>query len=195
MDATDIKKIIAILIIVSSLVFLALFLLQIRAGPEYTGELVLPENPQRYIQPENSNVQEVAESRDSVEDCYSWVAANIFYVPDDRLGSSEYWLYPSQTIKQKKGDCEDFAILLCSLIRAKGTSAEDVMVVAGLVPTNGDIAGHAWVELKYQGVWLPLECATRGPQAPPPFDYYLTHTHSEYKRVYWFNDVYYENCT
>ena len=188
----DIKKIamsLVVLLLVASSVFLFLRKL---AEPEYKYELVLPENPQRFIQPENSKVQEVAGRLGSVEECYYWVAANVFYVPDYSLGSSDYWLYPSQAIERGRGDCEDFAILLCSLIRAKGVSSEDVRVVAGLVPSNGDIVGHAWVELKYQGKWLALECATRGPQAPPPFDYYLTHTHNEYRRVYWFNDVYYE---
>ena len=161
-----IKKIVLPLIIALLLVCLVFFFYQGDTKPEYKYELVLPENPQQYIQPENTAVQERAGQLGSVENCYYWVSSNIFYRPDDSLGSSEYWLYPSETLALKKGDCEDFAILLCSLIRAKGTPAEEVRVVAGLVPTNGDIAGHAWVELKYQGKWLPLECATRGPQAP-----------------------------
>jgi hypothetical protein len=183
--------------IISSVSFLLAFsifflFLELR-GPEYKHEIVYPVNPQRYIQPENTAVQLVAGQLGSVEECYYWVAQNIKYVPDYSLGAAEYWLYPSQTIQRKKGDCEDFAILLCSLIRAKGTPAEEARVVAGLVPSDGEFVGHAWVELWYQGTWLPLETATRGQQAPPPFLYYLTHTHPEHKRLYWFNDVYYEN--
>jgi len=183
--------------IISSVSFLLAFsifflFLEIR-GPEYKYEIAYPENPQRFIQPDCPTIQQLASQLDSIEDAYYWVAQNIFYVPDSSLGSSEVWLYPSQTIQRKKGDCEDFAILLCSLIRAKGTPAEEVRVVAGLVPSDGELVGHAWVELWYQGTWLPLETTTRGPQPPPPFEYYLTHTHPEHKRLYWFNDVYYEN--
>lgn len=185
------------IIIISSVSFLlafSIFLLFFELwGPEYRYEIVYPESPQRYIQPENTAVQLVAGQLGSVEKCYYWVAQNIKYVPDYSLGAAEYWLYPSQTIQRGKGDCEDFAILLCSLIRAKGTPAEEVRVVAGLVSSDAELVGHAWVELKYQGTWLPLETATRGQQPPPPFLYYLTHTHPEYRRLYWFNDVSYEN--
>jgi transglutaminase-like putative cysteine protease len=158
---------------------------------EYAGELVYPEKPQRFIQPENSLIQSTAAGLDDPEACYYWVAQNIFYRPDYSLGSPEAWLYPSQTIQLRKGDCEDFAILLCSLIRAKGIPHEEVKVVAGLVQSGGEVVGHAWVELKHQGEWMPLESATHGPKPPPAFDYYLTHEHPEVKRYYWFNDVNY----
>lgn len=163
-----------------------------RESPGYEYEIVYPENPQQYIQPENTVVQQLAGQLGAVEDCYYWVAQNIKYVPDYSLGSAEYWLYPSQTIQRKRGDCEDFAILLCSLIRAKGTPAEEVRVVAGLVPSDGELVGHAWVELWYKETWLPLEAATRGPQPPPPFEYYLDYTHREHERLYWFNDSSYK---
>ncbi len=182
--------------IISSALFLlacSIFLLvKVLREPGYKYEIAYPENPQRYVQPENSAVQSLAGQLGTVEDCYYWVARNIKYVPDYSLGVSEYWQYPSQTIQRRKGDCEDFAILLCSLIRANGTPAEDIRVVAGLVPSDGEIAGHAWVELRYLGRWLPLESATRGRRALP-FDYFLTNAHPEHKRLYWFNDVYYEN--
>ncbi len=183
----------AIISLVSFLLaFSIFFFLWKLRGPEYKYEIVYPENPQQYIQPENTAVQQLAGQLGSVERCYYWVAQNIKYVPDYSLGSAEYWQYPNQTIQRKKGDCEDFAILLCSLIRAKGTPAEEVRVVAGLVPSDGEPVGHAWVELWYQGTWLPLEAATRRRLPPPPFEYYLTHTHPEYERLYWFNDVSYE---
>jgi transglutaminase-like putative cysteine protease len=161
--------------------------------PEYTGELVYPENPQRFIQPENTLVQSTAAGLEDPEACYYWVAQNVVYVPDYSLKSPEAWLYPSQTIQRGRGDCEDFAILLCSLIRAKGVPPEEVRVVAGLVPGDGEVFGHAWVELKHQEEWMPLEVGTHGRKLPPPFEYYLTHEHPEIKRCYWFNDVEYEN--
>jgi transglutaminase-like putative cysteine protease len=150
-----------------------------------------PENPQRFIQPWDSQVQSIAAELSDAEDCYYWVAQNIRYVPDYSLGSDEVWLYPSQTISLGRGDCEDFAILLCSLIRAVGIPASEVRVVAGTIPSDGDNVGHAWVELWYGGQWLPLEPSTRGHQTPP-FDYYLTHEHVEVQRYYWFNDEEYE---
>ncbi|HJX68828.1 MAG TPA: transglutaminase-like domain-containing protein, partial [Dehalococcoidia bacterium] len=50
-----------------------------------------------------------------------WVAANIDYVSDEeQWGVEEYWQTPEETLSLQTGDCEDFAILLCTLLRAFG---------------------------------------------------------------------------
>lgn len=94
-----------------------------------------------------------------------WVGNNIEYEFDkDQFNQPEYWQFPLETISSKKGDCEDVAILLCTLLRIDGWESSDVFVVAGET-SNGD--GHAWVVLKIvsiggRDVWISLEPTAGG---------------------------------
>ena len=73
-----------------------------------------------------------------------WVGNNIKYESDEQVhGVREYWQFGKETVDLGTGDCEDFAILLCSLLRAAGYSPDDVYVVIG---KNAD-GYHAWVKI------------------------------------------------
>lgn len=51
----------------------------------------------------------------------AFVQQNIKYVSDEKqYGESETWCLPIQTLKTRMGDCEDTAILYCSLISLMG---------------------------------------------------------------------------
>lgn len=74
-----------------------------------------------------------------------WVKNNIMYEYDSvQFGVSEYWQLPRETLARGKGDCEDQAILLASLLRARGFGSDSVYVIAGY----GEDTGHAWVTFK-----------------------------------------------
>lgn len=85
-----------------------------------------------------------------------WVGRNIEYVSDyDSYGMSEFWQLGRETLENRRGDCEDFAILLCSLLRADGWNAEGVYVVIG---QNEAGEYHAWVKIKIPLVgWYNIE--------------------------------------
>jgi len=113
-----------------------------------------------------------------------WVANSITYKYDsDVHGVEEYWQLPKETLQLRTGDCEDYAILLVSLLRADGWSPNDVYVVIG---KDAQGNGHAWVKVNL-GIlgWQYLE-----PQANGWFtlvlDYFIT---SGYKEEYIFNDT------
>jgi hypothetical protein len=75
-----------------------------------------------------------------------WVGANIRYADDaDSHGVEDYWQLGRETLETQTGDGEDFAVLLCSLLRADGWSAESVYVVVG---QNDAGEYHTWVKLK-----------------------------------------------
>lgn len=85
-----------------------------------------------------------------------WVANNIKYKYDrEAHGRDDYWQLPRETLSLGTGDCEDFAILLCSLLRAYGYRASDVYVVGGSSTTGGP--GHAWVVARIGGIWWTIE--------------------------------------
>jgi len=89
--------------------------------------------------------------RNDVEAIESWVSS-LRYI-DDREAHymPEYWQYPSETIRLGHGDCEDLALLLCSLLRAHGVPPEQVYVAVG--------GGHAFVilfrSLPIGNEWVP----------------------------------------
>jgi len=76
-----------------------------------------------------SNTSDWNEYWDDSKAMYDWVVSNIEYrydglypmLPFDPSGSVDYWSemfqFPNETIDLEKGDCEDMAILLCSMIR------------------------------------------------------------------------------
>lgn len=85
-----------------------------------------------------------------------WVANNIKYKYDyEAHGWNDYWQLPRETLSIRTGDCEDFAILLCSLLRTYGYGPNDVYVVVGSSTTGGP--GHAWVIAKIGGIWWTIE--------------------------------------
>jgi predicted transglutaminase-like cysteine proteinase len=79
-----------------------------------------------------------------------WVGDNIQYRYDSSSYSqNDYWQLPKETISRRTGDCEDFSILLCSLLRADGWSANNAYVVVG----EKDGSYHAWVQI----IWNDIE--------------------------------------
>lgn len=95
---------------------------------------------------------------DAVKSAATWVAANMEYVED----VGEVWTSSDQTYTKDidgdgkiEGDCEDYAILLCALLRFHtqgGIPASRVWVSVNLVtePGIGVVTGHAWVGYKLE---------------------------------------------
>jgi hypothetical protein len=105
-----------------------------------------------FVTPEEGQVQSVCRDIRSRGPFLSWivirdwVSVNIVYESDmDSRVAEDFWQLGKETLESRTGDCEDFAILLCSLLRADGWSAEDVFVVVG---TNERLEHHAWVKIR-----------------------------------------------
>lgn len=104
----------------------------------------------------------------------SYVSATIQYKTTD---GRDPWQFPDETLSLKKGDCEDIAFLLASLLLASGISGYNVRVALGKVISQ-DVHGskqrfdHMWVMYKCEaGHWLvlePLRLDSHRPQAPVP---------------------------
>ena len=84
-----------------------------------------------------------------------WVSKNIEYTYDEDVhGVVEYWQFANETLTLGTGDCEDFSILLCSLLRANGWDENEVYVVMGAK----DGQYHGWVKLNVDVMgWQSLE--------------------------------------
>jgi hypothetical protein len=111
-----------------------------------------------------------------------WVGNNIKYRNDSVVHSSrEYWQLPRETIQRGTGDCEDFAILLCSLLRADGWSSSNVYVFLG----ERDGNYHGWVKIIWEGIGYGIEPQANGWSTVLGDFFHL----SGYNAEYAFNDV------
>jgi predicted transglutaminase-like cysteine proteinase len=85
-----------------------------------------------------------------------WVFSNIKQASDDALhGVNDYWQTPTETLSLKAGDCEDFAILMVSIMRAYGAPQDQVYVAIG---TDANKSWHAVVLERYSyGAWVEFD--------------------------------------
>jgi predicted transglutaminase-like cysteine proteinase len=85
-----------------------------------------------------------------------WVANNIDYMSDEKRWGEDYWQTPEETLSYRTGDCEDFSILLCSLLRTYGIDADRVYVALGI---DDDEDGHAFLleDWYRDGEWRRVE--------------------------------------
>ncbi|KYC51841.1 MAG: Transglutaminase-like superfamily protein [Candidatus Methanofastidiosum methylothiophilum] len=143
-----------------------------------------------FITPDSENIKSFANeiiTSDPVQ-IYKFVRDEIKYVEDYLTYDYrfEYWQFPEETLRLRTGDCEDQAILLCTLFRAKGYGPDDVKVVFGLTSAN---TGHAWVELFYEGNWVVFDPTSSANEYIEKTRYYSL-INANYKGS--FNDLYYE---
>jgi hypothetical protein len=158
-----------------------------------------------YITPECPSVKEALQdilgdppyelSQVGFDDIRDWVALNIDYMSDEERWGEDYWQTPEETLSYRTGDCEDFSILLCSLLRAYGIDAEQVYVALGV---DNEEQGHAFLieDWYHDGEWQRIESQAPaqlsswhlwfGPPTPHP-DSEL----DKYEITAAFNDLYY----
>jgi hypothetical protein len=111
-----------------------------------------------------------------------WVGNKIEYRSDSEIhGETEYWQFANETIQLETGDCEDFSILLCSLLRSNGWETNSVYVVVG--KQNNQY--HAWVKLIWNDLQYNIEPQGSG------FDVLIGDLTflSGYQAVCYFNDL------
>jgi len=115
----------------------------------------------------------------------SFLAQRIAYAKKDR--AAEAWLFPDETLDAGRGDCEDLAFLLASLLLATGLSGYVVRVALGAFREEGTkrLHDHAWVVYRDEcGRWLLLDpllftqdaasaktTTNRRPARPKRYDY------------------------
>jgi len=76
----------------------------------------------------------------------------------------------SEVIRNLRGTCAEYAILLATLARAAGIPSRYLM---GFVYLNGIWGGHAWTEMLIDGTWVPMDAAVNGPGAADAARFYF----------------------
>jgi hypothetical protein len=135
-------------------------------------------------------------STDGFDDIRDWVADNIEYMSDEeQWGVDDYWQTSEETLSLGTGDCEDFAILLCSLLRAYGIDAEQVYVTLG-VDDERDTHAFLIEDWYLGGEWRAIEPQADAQPLPPGCRFEDSNSAdfgllAKYKITVGFNDLYY----
>ena len=83
-----------------------------------------------------------------------WVATHMQFDPGLALVPA------SEAVRDRRGTCVGYAVLLATLARSLGIPARLVM---GYVYAANVFGGHAWVEIRVADQWIPLDAAIYSP--------------------------------
>ncbi|MBA7664150.1 hypothetical protein ES703_72205 [subsurface metagenome] len=112
---------------------------------------------QDFVQPGNPDVLAIfSQYGPDYWSLYDFICRNVDY----RRDIGEFWQTPSETLASKRGDCEDTALVLCSLLR----NTIDAHVALGSFQDYG----HAWCQLNGQ---ILETTYTSARPVPDPQDY------------------------
>jgi len=112
-----------------------------------------------------SNPSDWNEFWTDVKAMYDWVVSNIEYrydglspiLPSSPSGNIEYsdemWQFPKETLNLMKGDCEDMAVLLTSMILSYGGTK---FGGAECISIEGSLGGHVGVQILVAGDKLTI---------------------------------------
>jgi len=84
-----------------------------------------------------------------------WVNKQIRYRSD---GRKDNWADARETLKSRRGDCEDYAILKMQMLAAAGIRSEDMMLT--LARDTMRRADHAVLLVRHDGEWKMLDMAS-----------------------------------
>lgn len=105
----------------------------------------------------NSIVQNVPPHDDMAEATaiYQWVLSNIRFTKDPI--NKETLFPPSELLQSRAGDCDDFTMLIATLLMAIGINARAITVSA---PSEDPSQfSHIYPEAQIDGAWVPLDAA------------------------------------
>jgi hypothetical protein len=171
---------------------------------------------QLYVTPDNQAVLDLTDQLTGIQEIYEEAFSWIWISEEQLNGVEELWLYPEEFLTNTPSyptnptgliasDCEDQANALVSLLIADGYDPTTVRVTLGLVDFDGQIGGHAWVEVYENGNWFAVD-PTMGPyydettnsliQAEEvPYTYFKYHTYPAEEVWFYYNNEYFLDLT
>ena len=124
------------------------------------------------VQPDDPEVRDVArvlvQAPDFIAVAQEFVNSFTTYRPE----VGDYWNTPAETIAAQAGDCDDKAILLCSILR-NYIPPDRVYCVFGLWRAGKETTGHMWVVTEGEDDQDRIVEATAGPEKPGKGKYIL----------------------
>lgn len=153
-----------------------------RIQPPLPGEIAYLARPpatlylHEFVQPLSHDVYEIAKQIAEIEDenaaieqAFMKAIATVEYELDEQqFGKPDWFQFPFEVLMTRRGDCEDTANLLTSILRAAGISA--AMTAYGIVTIDGRQFRHAWTEVNYTVIETTIDDfvpVTRPPEYQP----------------------------
>lgn len=145
-----------------------------------------------FIRPNEFMIEQVLRTRGNwtLNDLWQWVITNIkyphgsnkildqhtlyayhqhnclfFHSSAVKFSVIDYWSYPSETLRDRIGDCEDSAFLLVSMVRK---ALPDISIYATVGTFDG--YGHVWASVKKGNDWQVLDTTLKHIPAVIPFE-------------------------
>jgi hypothetical protein len=78
----------------------------------------------------------------SIEEVQAWVSDKIDPVNDNERYSRDYWKYPSETLDDGEGDCEDMAILIIAIVHYQLGYKCNLVIVTNSINTSHAIISY-----------------------------------------------------
>ncbi|MCX7770731.1 MAG: transglutaminase-like domain-containing protein [Proteobacteria bacterium] len=111
-------------------------------------EIIEPNKYVELITPENREVERISQRVKDPVKAYYYVRDFIIFNP--MMVTNK----PEVTISLREGNCLSKAVLLVSLYRALGIPESQVRIIVGELHSDKRPVQHAWVEVKFNGVWF-----------------------------------------
>jgi hypothetical protein len=97
------------------------------------------------VTPGDSRIKALARGLKTPQNAYLYLRDSVAFDPSLPVSPA------GEIADQKRASCLGKAVLLTSLYRAMGMSANEVRIVTGEVEAGQGILDHAWVELEHEG--------------------------------------------
>lgn len=115
------------------------------------------------VQPDDPLVRDVArvlvQANDFIAAAQQFVDSFTTYQTEE----GDYWTTPAEVLSARAGDCDDKAILLCSILR-NYIPADQVFCAFGLWQLDGDLSGHMYVVTEGENGQDHIIESTAGPE-------------------------------
>lgn len=136
---------------------------------EYSEYLAYPSNEIKLLA--NQIVEPTDDNDTKAHKILLWVQENLQYVSDSKqYKTPEYWATPMETLKSMKGDCEDGAFLIHSLMLNAGIPWDRIKTYGGEVwaGVNAPTGGHGWAAYMRESddEWVVLDWCYYANQKP-----------------------------
>lgn len=143
---------------------------------------------------------------EKAEKVFSWVVKNFDYKSDKSVyGQIEYWATPIESLKNMKGDCEDGATLIHSLLLHAGIPSDRIRTYGGMIKNNkvingkeipNGLTGHSWTTYRRQSdnQWVALDWCNENYHIPIS-DMKPIKNDSDYVREFMYFNLFEHNAT
>lgn len=123
-------------------------------GPEYLGSSAIIDPSEPGVRAIAAEVTDgAADPWDQAQRLTRWVTAHMTFDAGIAFAPA------AELVRDRHGTCMGYAVLLASLLRAAHIPAR---LDLGLAYAAGMFGGHAWVEARIGGRWVPLDAALPG---------------------------------